>query len=211
MDPTLLESLDPMLIVGTAIDALTHTLESFISRKATIITKISVRGLLYETKSVIDAVVAENSREGMDTLMISAFTSRLLYPRTGLSIAHALSHPLGATTNLHHGMAVFFFLPDSLLFNYPACKKTLSEALSLMGFTSLEHFISWLSELAKKSGIEKEIRKNLTERQIDVSYIAKEAMHSSNIPSNPRKTSTKDLEEVITNSIRRWKLKKGEN
>lgn len=209
LDSVFLESLDTSFLASTAIDALTHTLESYISRKAAGITRAPVKGLLYRGRYLINTATAKRSPESLDNLLVNAFTSRLFYPRTGLSIVHALSHPLGATTNLHHGMAVLFFLPDSLIFNYPACRESLSEALSLMGFCSLEEFIVWLDNLADQTGIKKIIGSTLESCVIDSDYLASEAMRSSNIPSNPRDVTQKMLINIVTDSIKRWAPKKG--
>uniref|UniRef100_A0A7V3J9I8 Iron-containing alcohol dehydrogenase n=1 Tax=candidate division CPR3 bacterium TaxID=2268181 RepID=A0A7V3J9I8_UNCC3 len=206
MDPLLLTSLSQTIIAATAIDALAHVTESFISKKANEITRSSSRGLFINLIQNIENASFKKDGKTLGNMLNVAFTSRLLYPRTGLTIAHALSHPLGAHTNIHHGLAVSFFIPVSLEFNYDFCKENMNEALKLMGFTNLKGFNKWFINFCDKSGIKSSIKKELNKINLPIETLAKDAMESSNIPSNPRTVDQKKLEEVIKDSILLWGL-----
>jgi len=140
-------------------------------------------------------------------MLNAAFASRLLYPRTGLTIAHALSHPLGAYTNIHHGLAVAFFLRESMIYNQPACEDKLTDAIHLLGFGNINVFYEWLDNFFTKSGIAKEIYSFMIDHNPPFEIMASDAMKSSNIPSNPKNTSVTDLVQVIDNSYKYWGLK----
>lgn len=206
IDPEFVPSLDKTVIAATTVDALAHVLESFISKKANELTKGAARGLLLTIKRSMEKAAYKKDITGIEEMMNIAFSSRLLYPRTGLTIAHALSHPLGAYTHIHHGAAVSFFLPESLRFNYPSCKKELTEASRLMGFLSFEEFLKWFADFAKKSGIQTTIRTHLAHQVLPVAEIAEDGMESSNIPSNPRSVTANDMKNVIMQSIKYWKV-----
>lgn len=207
LDPQLLISLDKEMIAATGIDALTHIVESFISKKASELTRSSARGLLVNYIPSLEKASFNKDVNSLRVLMDAAFSSRLLYPRTGLTIAHALSHPLGAYTRIHHGIAVSFFLPQSLIFNNNYCNKELREVFNILGFDSLENFVSWFDVFSEKIGITRIIQSKLIRKRLTVMQLASDAMESSNIPSNPRPTSKQSLELAINKSFEHWGLK----
>jgi len=161
LDPESLISLDKVMIAATGMDALTHILESHISRKATALTRIVSKGLLCSVRESLEKAVAKKDISALETLQSIAFTARLLYPRTGLSIAHALSHPLGAFTGIHHGLAVAVFLETSIKFNMPDCRESFQEAERVMGFPRSDGLLSWIRLIIEESGIEEEISSHL--------------------------------------------------
>lgn len=206
LDQNLLSSLDTTTLVSTSTDALSHILESFISKKANEITRSSARGLLLGLKNNIEkSSVGDINASG--SLLNAAFSSRLLYPRTGLTIAHGLSHPLGAYTNIHHGAAVCFFLPISLKENQSFCNAELSEALDILGFENLEIFLKWFRGVCDRSGITSYIQNFLNEMPLPVEIMARDAMESSNIQSNPKPVKQSDLVDVIMKSCYYWGIK----
>ena len=206
LDPEFLNSLDKVLVASTGIDAMTHIMESFISKNANEITRSSARGLLMDIIPSLEKAVFHNDTNSYLKMLNAAFASRLLYPRTGLTIAHALSHPLGAYTNIHHGLAVAFFLKSSIIYNQSACSEKLYEATKLLGFKNINLFYKWLDNFFIKSGITKEIYSFMINKNAPIEIMANDAMKSSNIPSNPKETSIDDLIQVINNSYKYWKL-----
>lgn len=207
LDPEFLKTLDKALVASTGIDAMTHIMESFISRNANEITRSSAKGLLIDIIPSLEKAVFYDDVNSYLKMLNAAFASRLLYPRTGLTIAHALSHPLGAHTDIHHGLAVAFFLKNSMIYNQPACKEKLTDAVRLLGFDDIHSFYKWLDSFFVKSGITSEIHSFMISKNPPIEVMASDAMKSSNIPSNPRETSANDLVQVINGSYEYWGLK----
>jgi len=206
LDPNFLSSLSSVLIAATGIDALTHIVESYLSKKANDITRSSAKGLLNNIICNLEKAVFKRDNKSFLKMMNAAFTSRLLYPRTGLTIAHALSHPLSAFTNIHHGLAVAFFLKESLLFNEPYCHQELRNISSLLGFKNTNSFYKWLDNFFIKSKITSEIHEYLLDKNPPIKQMAVDTMKSSNIPSNPREVTEKNLKTVIKKSFKYWGL-----
>ncbi|HRZ95392.1 MAG TPA: iron-containing alcohol dehydrogenase [Candidatus Moranbacteria bacterium] len=202
LDPESLVSLDRVMIAATGMDAFTHILESHISRKATALTRIVSKGLLCSVRESLEKAVKDKDISALETLQSIAFTARLLYPRTGLSIAHALSHPLGAFTGMHHGLAVAMFLEASMKFNLPSCTDSFQEAEKVMGFSCGGGLLSWVRSIIEESGMMAEISDYLASfHSLSIERIASEALESSNIPSNPRKIGLTETCEIINESL----------
>lgn len=202
LDPESLISLDKVMVAATGMDAFTHILESHISRKATALTRIVSRGLLCSIREPLENVLAVKDISALEILQSIAFTARLLYPRTGLSIAHALSHPLGAFTGMHHGLAVVVFLEASIKFNLADCKDSFHEAERIMGLPYGDGLFLWIRSIIEESGMAEEISNHLASfRSLPMERIASEALQSSNIPSNPRKIGLSETCEIINESL----------
>ena len=202
LDPQSLISLDKIMIAATGMDAFTHILESHISRKATALTRIVSKGLLCSVREPLEDALVKKDISALETLQSIAFTARLLYPRTGLSIAHALSHPLGAFTGMHHGLAVVTFLEASMKFNLADCEASFYEAEKVMGLPSGGGLLSWIRSIIEESGMAEEISNNLSLLgNLPVERVALEALQSSNIPSNPRELGLLETCKIINESL----------
>jgi len=202
LDPQSLVSLDKVMIAATGMDAFTHILESHISRKATALTRIVSKGLLCSVREPLENALAERDIFALETLQSIAFTARLLYPRTGLSIAHALSHPFGAFTGIHHGLAVVTFLEASMKFNLAGCEDSFHEAERVMGFSYDGGLLLWIRSVIEESGMAEEISNHLTSfLSLPVERISSEALRSSNIPSNPREIRLSETCEIVNESL----------
>lgn len=202
LDADSLKSLSHLMVSATGIDNLTHILESHISKKATPLTQISSRGLLLSLGMFFEKAVFEQNENALEVLQYIAFSARLLYPRTGLTIAHALSHPLGAYTNLHHGLAVSLCLLSSLRFNLSHCSTSLTEAEEILGLSKRNLTIfEWIEHIINESGIISYISQHIRKRELPIKKIAKESMLSSNIPSNPRPIDEDDVVNIIYESL----------
>jgi alcohol dehydrogenase class IV len=202
LDPQSLVSLDKVMIAATGMDAFTHILESHISRKATVLTRIVSKGLLCSVREPLENALAERDIPALETLQSIAFTARLLYPRTGLSIAHALSHPLGAFTGIHHGLAVVTFLEASMKFNLADCEDSFREAERVMELACGDGLFSWIRSIIEESGMAEEISNHLASfRSLPVERISSEALQSSNIPSNPKEIGLSETCEIVNKSL----------
>lgn len=202
LDPDSLISLGRVMTVATGMDAFTHILESHISKKATALTRIVSKGLLCSIRESLEKALSGNDIIALETLQSIAFTARLLYPRTGLSIAHALSHPLSAFTNMHHGLAVVVFFEFSMKFNMPACADSFREAARVMGFSDDSELLSWTRSIIKESGMAKEISAHLDQfTNLPIKRIASDALQSSNISSNPMEIGLLETCEIVNKSL----------
>ena len=126
LDPELVANLPGGLLAATAMDALTHAVESVISTFASPFTD----GLALEAIRLIEA----NLREARNTQAPAPWANLLYastmaglafsYARTGL--VHGMAHPLSAYCDVPHGLANAILLPHVLAYNAPACEAALA-------------------------------------------------------------------------------------
>lgn len=119
-DPELTLSLPPAVTAGTAIDALSHCLEPFLSPAVNPpVDAIALDGIGRLHRFAETAVREGSNRQARWEVMMGALEGGMCFWK-GLGPAHALSIPLD-TYDLHHGTLVGVLLPHSVRFQAEAC------------------------------------------------------------------------------------------
>lgn len=204
-DPEFIKTLPSVIIAATGIDTLSHIIETYISKnsdeKSRSLSKKLSKGFIKN----LEKAVFKKDENAFLKILETAFTARIQYSRTGLTIIHAISHPLGSLTNIHHGLAVAFSLRDGLIFNIFCCKRKINNITKYIGFKNIDVFFQWLDCFFSESGIFGEISKSVSLDNKTINKIASEAILSKNASANPKTTSILDLREIINKSLSYWK------
>jgi alcohol dehydrogenase class IV len=110
-------------------------------------------------KENLPRVVADaNDIEGRAHMMSAAMMGATAFQK-GLGAIHALSHPIGAVFNTHHGTTNAVVMPACLAFNRPAIEDRIATAAAYMGIDGgFDGFAARVDELnamlAIPSGLE---------------------------------------------------------
>ncbi|WP_417771306.1 iron-containing alcohol dehydrogenase [Stappia sp.] len=134
-DPALTVGMPRYFTVGTGMDALAHCLEAYSSTfYHPMGDGIAVEGI---------RLVFENLRRVADTPddllarghMMSAAAMGAVAFQKGLGAIHALSHPVGALYDTHHGMTNAVFMPYVLAFNRDAIEEKIVRLAGYLGMS----------------------------------------------------------------------------
>lgn len=118
LDPQLTRSIPPRITAETAMDALTHALEAWVSLEANPFSNgfaLEVVQLVYE--NLPKAYCNGNDIEARSRLHIASCMAGLAFNSAGLGITHSLAHALGAKAHLPHGRMNAMLLPHVIRFN----------------------------------------------------------------------------------------------
>lgn len=208
LDPLSLLTLPQLMIAFTGIDAFCHSMEVYVSKKSTPLTRCATIGPLVTIYNHIDNAVLYKDPKSLEALLVSATSARLLYPRTGLTIAHAMSHPLGAYYGIDHGNAVARVIIPSILFNSainPSPYADIARILNLSNETDDHHavakLISWFENLFINLHIDFPRLTGISNLQEAIDEMARSTLLSSNIPSNPVPVNQKDIQKLFEQVI----------
>ena len=112
-DPQLTLSLDRDLTVQTALDALSHCLESIWNKNANPISTnyaiVAAKEIIHVLPKLINDLDNIVYRERM---MLASLNAGLAFSNTQTAVAHAISYYLTAMKGVPHGIACSFFLPN---------------------------------------------------------------------------------------------------
>jgi alcohol dehydrogenase class IV len=154
LDPALTVGMPPRMTAGTGMDALSHNLEAFCAPGFhPLADGIAVEGLRLVKQSLVRAV-----RDGSDLTaradMLAAAAMGATAFQKGLGAIHALSHPVGALYDTHHGMTNGVFLPYVLAFNRPAIEERIARLAAYLSLPSptFDAFMNWILEIRRDTG-----------------------------------------------------------
>jgi alcohol dehydrogenase len=134
LDPALTVGLPPPVTAATGMDALTHALESYLSRRANPWSD----GIALQAIRMVAAHLPRACADGADLearsqLLLAAHLAGVAMAGTGLGICHAIGHSLGGRWGIAHGVALSAVLPAVLRFNLPARVPRLADIAFALG------------------------------------------------------------------------------
>ena len=186
------------LVALTGIDALSHAIESHVSRAATPASRIFSREAFRLLATNLPAVFADGgSIAARSAVQFGAAIAGLAIENSMLGAAHALANPLTAAHNVPHGQAVGLMLPHVVRFNGPACGATYADLLHEIGMTipadaAGERLGRWLSDLLAAA----RLATSLTAVRVpapETTRLAAQAASQWTADFNPRPVTATDL------------------
>ena len=134
LDPQLTVGLPPGVTAATGVDAMTHSLESLVSRNGNPFAESMAVGVIRTVHDWLPRAIADGSdlEARSQMLMASHLAGVGQASGTGVGLVHALGHALGTRGGLAHGTALAVVLPEVLGF-YAADSGLRDRELALLG------------------------------------------------------------------------------
>jgi alcohol dehydrogenase class IV len=153
-DPELTVGLPPVLTAGAGMDALAHCLEAYSSPFFHPMSQgIALEGVRL-VKEALPRVVADGGDLDARGLMLVAASMGAVAFQKGLGAIHALSHPVGALYDTHHGMTNAVFMPYVLAFNRPAIEERIDRMADYLRIDGgFDGVLAWILGLRKNIGV----------------------------------------------------------
>lgn len=132
-DPELTVGMPAFITAGTGMDAFAHCLEAYCSPFYHPMSQgIALEGLRLVNEYLPRAYADPFDIEARSHMMSAAAMGAVAFQK-GLGAIHALSHPVGAIYNTHHGTTNAVVMPAVLRFNRPLIADRLASAAAYMG------------------------------------------------------------------------------
>ncbi len=135
LDPNLSLNLNARFTVSTGVDALTHALEAFCSRKANIMTDIyaaeAIRIIWNSLPKLKHNLKDVSLREEM---LYASMLAGLSFGTAGTGAVHGFAHIIGGKYKISHGEANSIFLAPVMWYNFKYNKNKLSDLFETMGY-----------------------------------------------------------------------------
>ncbi len=115
MIPELLKGLPFKFYLYSAIDALIHATESYVSPKSNPYTQLFCKDAILTIMDIFAKIVekGEDYRfERLEEILIASNYAGIAFGNTGVGAVHALSYPLGGTYHVAHGEANYQFFTE---------------------------------------------------------------------------------------------------
>ena len=203
-DPRALTTVPHDITAYTAIDVLSHAIESYVSLAASFLTDThaltAIRGACEHLLPALDRSGDLRPREGLARASLQA---GLAFSNALLGATHAISHQLGGLTDLPHGLLNAILLPHVMEFNAAVATSRLADVAGAMGLRTglmtpheaADAAIQTVRAFAGKAGLPTTLREIGVEcSQLD--RVARGALHDAYIVTNPRPVGEADVRAI---------------
>lgn len=153
-DPELTVGMPPAITAGTGMDAFAHCLEAFCSPHYHPMSQgIALEGMRLVKENLPRAHATPDDLEARAHMMSAAMMGATAFQK-GLGAIHAVSHPVGAHHNTHHGTTNAVVMQAVLRFNRPAIEDKLALAAAYLGIDGgFDGFYDFVGNLNATIGI----------------------------------------------------------
>ena len=151
-DPALTVGMPAKITAGTGMDAFAHCLEAYCAPGFhPMADGIAVEGMRLVAKSLVRAVKTPDDLHARANMMAAATMGATAFQK-GLGGMHALSHPIGAVYDTHHGMTNAMFMPYVLQFNRSAIEERISRLSAYLELAtpSFDSFLSFVLNMREE-------------------------------------------------------------
>ena len=134
-DPELTVGMPRIITAGTGMDAFAHSLEAFCSPHYHPMSQgIALEGMRLVRENLPEAYKNGDNLTARAHMMSAAMMGATAFQK-GLGAIHAISHPIGAVYNTHHGMTNAVVMPAVLRLNRATIEGRLSQAAAYLGIS----------------------------------------------------------------------------
>ena len=185
-DPNLTLNLPKNLTAGTGMDAFAHCLEAYCSPGYhPMADGIALVGMKLVKENLIEAYTNGNNIEARQNMLSAALMGATAFQK-GLGAIHALSHPIGAVYNTHHGTTNAVVMKNVIDFNKVHIIDRIEKlAIFLEIENGFKGFTNYIEDLCINLNIPKSLSEiNVTKDKLEL--IASMAIIDPTASGNPR-------------------------
>lgn len=112
VDPIMHMGMPPLITASTGMDALTHAIECYVSKNASIISDTYAEAAIKLIgANIYKATFNPNDIEGRSNMALASILAAVAFSNGGLGAVHGISQALGGVANIPHGIANSMLLP----------------------------------------------------------------------------------------------------
>ena len=208
LDGALMTGLPAHITAATGMDALTHAVESFVSRNAMKKTDEKALEATQLVMKYLETAVADGGNlEARQKMARASHLAGIAFTQAGVGYVHGIAHKFGALYHTPHGLANAIVMPHVLDFSLPNCADRLAILARACGIGEkgaddvhlARAFIARIREMNAKFGIPTQLA---ALKAADIPEVAKSAIAEARFTyAVPRYMSQPVAEAVIKNLL----------
>ncbi len=134
VDPLLSLTTPPHLTAAVGVDALTHAIEAYVSKRAQPITDaLALKAIRLISGSLRQAWSDGENISARTDMMIGASIAGMAFSNSSVALVHGMSRPIGAYFHIHHGLSNSVLLLDVMEFSVVGAPKRFADIAEAMG------------------------------------------------------------------------------
>ena len=192
-DPELTVGMPPAITAGPGLDAFAHCVEAFSSPHYHPMSQgIALEGMRLVVDNLPRAYADGTDIEARANMMSAAAMGATAF-QTGLGAIHAISHPIGAHFNTHHGTTNAVCMPAVLELNAPMIADRFDRAAPYLGIEGgFDGFRAFVQDFNDSLGIPRRLREmGVKDAPMDV--LVASALSDPSCGGNPVKLTEENV------------------
>ena len=154
LDPELTVTLPQEVTVASALDALSHAMESIWNRNAGPISDLFACRAIEQLPDALERLLGSPSDLDLrQALQLASHFAGIAISSTRTALAHSVSYAMTSELGLPHGLAVSFTLPEVLRLNHSIAPERTRLVIRALGCRSLEAALERLRRLFRAVGL----------------------------------------------------------
>ena len=204
IDPIPLMSMDPYLTACTAMDALTHAIEAYVSNTHSALTDVhALESIDLINQAIESSITPTRTVEIMFQLMLGSLQAGLAFSNASLGAVHAMSHSMGGLLDLPHGECNSILLEHIIRINFDTVPERYRDIAKQLGlsvdnvsnFLLLEMIIERIVSIRSSLNILASIKvAGLSEQIVD--YLVENALNDPCMVTNPRILAKEEVRSI---------------
>ena len=204
IDPIPLMSMDPYLTACTAMDALTHAIEAYVSNTHSALTDVhALESIDLINQAIESSITPTRTVEIMFQLMLGSLQAGLAFSNASLGAVHAMSHSMGGLLDLPHGECNSILLEHIIRINFDTVPERYRDIAKQLGlsvdnvsnFLLLEMIIERIVSIRSSLNIPASIKvAGLSEQTVD--YLVANALNDPCMVTNPRTLTKEEVRSI---------------
>lgn len=209
LDPELSVGLPAAITAATGMDALTHSIESYVNKNSnTFVEALAEKSIQLIADNLRLATLQGDNLEARGNMLLASTLAGLSFNRIRLGLAHAFALPLGNQFHIPHGLVNAIMLPPVMAFNLPANLPAYAKIAQLCGQVTqgmslrdaAYQSVVAVRQLKQDIGITQTLADfGVQEQHFDA--IITEALLSGNVPVNPRSPTYNDMRLLLEQAL----------
>ena len=207
VDYELSRSMPQRVTADTGLDALTHAIEAYVSRRANAFSNALALEAMGTLWRMLPRVYADaQDREAREQMMSAATMAGMAFSNASVALVHGMSRPLGLAFHVAHGLSNAMLLPAVTRFSLPGAEEKYARCAVAMGIApqhlsprdAAHKLVSALEgcngtmcvPTLAAHGVRRE------EYIAAISRMAQQALASGSPENNPRVPSQSEIEDI---------------
>lgn len=211
VDAELMATMPPSLTASTGMDALTHAMESLITKGATQFSDMfAMEAIRTIHKYLPIAYEHGDNLEAREKMAFAQYVVGMGFSNVGLGIVHSMAHPLGGRFDIAHGVANALLLATVMKYNAESPSKPKFRLIAeCFGFDTkklndddcVKKVVSEVKKMSKKLNIPQTLTE-LGIKESDLDALSQDAYNDICTGGNPRETSVEDIKKLYKSLLK---------
>ena len=204
VDPLLSLTTPPHLTAAVGVDALTHAIEAYISKRAQPITDaLALKAIRLISGSLRQAWSDGGNISARTDMMLGATIAGMAFSNSSVALVHGMSRPIGAYFHIHHGLSNCVLLLDVMEFSVVGAPQRFADIAEAMGeqieglspMKQADAAITAVERLVKDIDMPRLGQIGIEEEKFDevVEQMAADAIASGSPANNPRQATQEEI------------------